>query len=71
MNYRFSVWTATYNRGHLLHNVYECLVNQTFKDFEWIIIDDGSTDETKKYLKKLIKEQKININYIYKENILF
>lgn len=56
MNYRFSVWTATYNRGHLLHNVYECLVNQTFKDFEWIIIDDGSTDDTESVCNEFKKE---------------
>ena len=56
MNHRFSVWTATYNRGHLLHNVYECLVNQTFKDFEWIIIDDGSTDDTESVCNEFKKE---------------
>lgn len=68
MNYRFSVWTATYNRGHLLHNVYECLVNQTFKDFEWIIIDDGSTDDTESVCNEFKKESPFPITYVKKEN---
>ena len=44
--YTFSVFTPTYNRAHLLPRVYECLEKQTFRDFEWLIVDDGSTDNT-------------------------
>ena len=42
----FTVLTATYNRAHTLRAVYDCLIAQTFRDFEWLIIDDGSTDGT-------------------------
>ena len=63
-----TVFTPTYNRKEELSNLYKSLLEQNYHDFEWLIVDDGSIDETKKYLKKLIKEQKININYIYKEN---
>ena len=42
----FSILTTTYNTGHFLHRVYESLLDQTFKEFEWIIVDDGSTDNT-------------------------
>ena len=42
-----SIITPTYNRGKLLIDAYESLCNQTDKDFEWIIIDDGSIDNTK------------------------
>lgn len=42
----FSVITPTYNRRHTLQAAYEGLLRQTLGDFEWIIVDDGSTDET-------------------------
>lgn len=42
----FTVFTATYERAHLLHRAYESLRAQTFRDFEWIVGDDGSTDDT-------------------------
>ncbi|MDO4931814.1 MAG: glycosyltransferase family A protein [Prevotellaceae bacterium] len=66
--YRFSVWTATYNRGHLMHNVYKCLCNQTFKDFEWIIIDDGSDDDTELICTHFRAEAPFPVTYIKKEN---
>ena len=61
---RFSVWTATYNRCSLLVNVYKCLLDQKFKNFEWIIIDDGSVDETEKTCKKFISEAPFSVTYI-------
>jgi len=66
---RFSVFTATYNRANYLSKVYQSLVNQTFKDFEWIIVDDGSSDNTELIIKEYIKDNKVkNIKYIRKEN---
>jgi len=46
-----SVITPTYNRSHLLPRVWESLQKQTFKDFEWIVIDDGSTDNTQEVIR--------------------
>lgn len=67
--YRFSIFTATYNRSNLLYDrVYQCLLSQTFKDFEWIIIDDGSIDNTEEICRKIILEKKINIKYVKKQN---
>jgi glycosyltransferase involved in cell wall biosynthesis len=43
----FSIITPTFNRGHLLPRIWESLKNQTFQYFEWVIIDDSSTDNTK------------------------
>lgn len=63
-----TVFTPTYNRKNELTNLYNSLLEQDYRDFEWLVVDDGSTDETRKYLKQLKKEEKININYIYKEN---
>ena len=63
-----TVFTPTYNRRKELENLYISLINQTENDFEWLIVDDGSSDDTKKFINKLIKENKINIKYVYKEN---
>lgn len=63
-----TVFTLTYNRAYCLHKCYESLLRQTSKDFEWLIIDDGSTDDTKSLVKKWMDESKINIKYIYKKN---
>lgn len=67
--YRFSVWTPTYNRAEFLNRLYLSLVNQTFNNFEWIIIDDGSTDNTSEIINNFIMENKLkSIRYIQKEN---
>lgn len=42
----FTVFTATHNRAHTIHRAYDCLRAQTLRDFEWLVIDDGSTDGT-------------------------
>ncbi len=67
---RISVLTATYNREKLLQNVYESLLrnHKTFQDFEWLIMDDGSTDKTEQEVKKWIKEKKMIIHYFKQEN---
>lgn len=72
---QITVFTPTYNRAHLLPRLYESLCRQTFRDFEWIIVDDGSVDDTKDVIDKLIIENgelKINqqfpIRYFYQKN---
>ena len=44
----FTVFTPTYNRAYILPKLYQSLREQTCKDFEWMIVDDGSTDDTGK-----------------------
>lgn len=63
-----TVFTPAFNRAHLLTRLYESLCNQTCQDFNWLIVDDGSTDETKALVSKWITENKIPITYIYQEN---
>lgn len=58
-----TVFTPTYNRAHLLPRLYESLCKQSYKDFEWIVIDDGSTDNTTEVVQEFIKENKINIRF--------
>jgi glycosyltransferase involved in cell wall biosynthesis len=66
--YVFTVFTATYNRAHTLHRVYDSLKAQTYRDFEWIIIDDGSTDDTHTLVQQWQQERLFPIHYFYKEN---
>src|SRR5574344_1570411 len=63
-----TVFTPTYNRGHLLQRLYESLCRQTFKDFEWLIVDDGSTDNTADIVKPFIDGKCIHVRYIKQEN---
>ena len=49
-----TVFTPTYNRAHLLPRLYDSLCKQTFKDFEWLIVDDGSVDDTTSVVDQLI-----------------
>lgn len=68
MNNRITIFTPTYNRAITLETAYKSLLNQSNKDFIWLIIDDGSTDQTQNLVKHWIKENKINIEYHYKKN---
>ena len=52
-----TVFTPTYNRAHLLTNLYESLQNQTCKDFEWLIVDDGSKDNTELIINTLLRNE--------------
>lgn len=65
---RLTVFTPTYNRAYCLHHCYESLKRQSCKDFIWLIIDDGSTDETKEVVAGWIDENKIGIHYLWQNN---
>jgi glycosyltransferase involved in cell wall biosynthesis len=63
-----TVFTPTFNRAYCLQQVYESLCRQTINDFIWLIIDDGSIDNTKEHVQSWIEENKIDIQYHYKVN---
>ena len=63
-----TIFTPAYNRAYTLHLGYEALLRQTSKDFEWLIIDDGSSDNTRELVESWIAENKIPIRYHYQEN---
>jgi len=63
-----TVFTPTYNRAFCLANCYNSLVNQTNTDFKWLIIDDGSQDDTETLVNSWITENKVDIQYHYQEN---
>ena len=63
-----TVLTPTYNRGENLRKLYQTLVDQSNKDFEWVLIDDGSEDNTEEIVKQFINENKVSIRYYKKAN---
>ena len=65
---KFSVFTPTYNRVHTLHRVWDSLQAQTFRDFEWVVIDDGSTDHTTDLIKKWTAQADFPVIYLCQEN---
>lgn len=64
----FTIFTPTYNRSALLKRVYQFLKNQTFKDFEWLIINDSSPDDTEDVISEFIKESTFPIIYKKQEH---
>lgn len=63
-----TILTPTFNRGGGLQSLWDSLQKQTVKDFEWLIVDDGSTDGTKNLITQLQEESDFPIRYIYKSN---
>lgn len=66
-----TVFTPAYNRAKFLPRVYESLCRQTYKDFEWVIVDDGSVDDTRSVVEQFSQNSTLNTNsirYYYQEN---
>jgi len=64
----FTVYTPTYNRAHLLHRVYDSLMAQDERDFEWLIIDDGSTDNTATLVEDWVVKAPFPVRYVRQAN---
>ncbi len=63
-----TVFTPTYNRAYRLPALYESLLSQTSKDFEWLIVDDGSSDDTEALVNSWITDGRLDIRYIRQSN---
>lgn len=63
-----TVLTPTFNRERVLRSLWDSLQKQTVKDFEWLVVDDGSTDGTKNLITQLQEKSDFPIRYIYKSN---
>lgn len=68
MKPQLTIFTPAYNRAYTLHKCYESLKSQTYTNFKWLIIDDGSTDNTKELVEGWKNENLLDITYIYQEN---
>ncbi|AMG74735.1 glycosyltransferase family 2 protein [Sphingopyxis granuli] len=64
----FTIFTPTYNRAHTLPRVYESITAQTFRDFEWVVVDDGSTDNSAELIAGWAAEADFPIRYFHQTN---
>lgn len=66
---KITVFTPTYNRAYCLHKCYESMKRQSCQEFDWLIVDDGSSDGTEQLVQQWMKEDHgFTIRYVYKEN---
>jgi len=65
---KYTLFTPTYNRAHLLPRLFDSIVAQQTRDFEWLIIDDGSEDNTPEVVQSFINTGEITIRYIKQPN---
>lgn len=63
-----TVFTPAYNRAHTIGRTYESLCRQTCKDFVWLVVDDGSSDNTRELVESWMAEGNIPIRYIHQQN---
>ncbi len=68
MNNLVTIVTPTYNRADTLGRLYESLLNQSNKSFKWMVVDDGSTDNTEELISGFDDNNQLDIRYIKKKN---
>lgn len=67
--YKITVFTPTYNRAYIIENLYRSLQHQTCTEFEWLVVDDGSKDDTEQLFARWAKEDNpFPIRYYKQEN---
>jgi len=68
-DYKITVFTPTYNRAYIIENLYRSIQRQTYRDFEWVVVDDGSSDGTEELFRKWQAERNdFPIRYVKQEN---
>lgn len=69
MKYKITVFTPTYNRGYIIEKLYRSIQRQSFQDFEWLVVDDGSSDNTEELFSQWCKEENpFPIRYVKQKN---
>lgn len=65
---KFTVFTPTFNRCNLIKKLYAYLDSEEYDDLEWLIVDDGSTDDTEQYVQAIINSSRLSIRYYKQKN---
>ncbi|MBQ7415726.1 MAG: glycosyltransferase family 2 protein [Oscillospiraceae bacterium] len=65
---RVTVFTPTYNRANVLYRVFDSLAAQTYREFRWLIVDDGSADDTKSVVDAFVAAAQFDVEYVYQKN---
>jgi glycosyltransferase involved in cell wall biosynthesis len=65
---RVTVVTTTYNRATLLPRLFASLTHQTYTDFEWLVVDDGSADGTAAVIERYVRQASFPIRYVHRPN---
>lgn len=68
MSAKITILTPTYNRADKLENLFASLLSQTNKNFDWLVVDDGSADGTREVVESFKQRANFPVNYIYKKN---
>ena len=69
IEYKFTIFTPLHNGSKTIHRVVESLDNSIYRNFEWIVVNDGSTDESINTLNKLVKDKDWDLTIIdWKDN---
>ena len=67
--HKITVFTPTYNRAYIIETLYRSLQRQTYQGFEWLVVDDGSSDGTEELFARWAKEDNaFSIHYFKQEN---
>lgn len=66
--FAFTIFTPTYNRAGTLERLYRSIAGQTFRDFEWLVVDDGSTDGTSALIERFVAQSEFPIRYLWQPN---
>ena len=65
MNYKFTIFTPCYNGAKTIHRVFESIECQSYENFEWIIVNDGSKDDSKKVIEDLMTRSLVKDRIIF------
>lgn len=65
---KLTIFTPTYNRSKFLYKLYDSLKKQEYKEFTWLLVDDGSSDNTQQVIEEFVSDNILDIKYVRQNN---